>query len=81
MMEAMLKKEEAKEEEKSRKNRRKLKGSVWRLIGARGLTGAQEQNRSSDLYHWRPEGAHGRYLGPILQQKFRFANLGSLHPI
>ena len=41
-MEAMLKKEEAKEEEESRKIRRKLKGSISRLTGPWGLTGAQE---------------------------------------
>ena len=80
-MEAMLKKEEAIEEGKVKKIEEK-KGV---LFGAppepRGLTGAQEQNCTSDLYNWCPGGAHGRHLGPILQQKFRFANLGFLHPI
>ena len=70
-MEAMLKKEEAIEEGRVKKNLKKKGGQF-------GPPGAQEQWCAT---HWRPGGAHGRHLGPVLQKKIKLANLGFLHPI
>ena len=62
----MLKKEEAIEEGRVKKKLKEKGVQFGAPPGPRGLTGAQEQ-WSATL--WRPGGAHGRHLGPVLQKK------------
>ena len=81
VMEAMLKKEEAIEEERVKKIWRKKGSSVWRPTGAPGPHWGSRTEARTRPVTLAPWGRPWAPPGPRSAEKIKLVNLGFLHPI